>query len=148
MGITVRKVEKSDAKAIQVLSDQLGYPATLTEITTRLEDICGNDHHLVYVAESPGNGIIGWIHVLPRPLLVVQQTAEIGGLVVDEEHRGKGVGRLLMQAAEQWIYSQGYTEVVVRSNAVREGAHQFYPSVGYELKKTQQVYKKSLDSLS
>jgi len=100
--------------------------------------------HAVFVAELGGHDIVGWIHMMPRQLLYSPRLAEIGGLVVDAEHRRKGVGRALIDAAEEWAEEQGYSRIVVRSNAVRKEAHDFYPSLGYNSVKTQKVYRKEL----
>ena len=70
--------------------------------------------------------------------------AEIGGLVVDEDHRCCGVGRLLMQQAEQWAREKGCSEVYLRSNVVREGAHAFYEGIGYSSAKTSMAFRKAL----
>jgi GNAT superfamily N-acetyltransferase len=70
--------------------------------------------------------------------------AEVGGLVVDERFRGSGVGRLLMQQAEDWAREKGYREVVLRSNVIREHAHRFYESLGYTVTQTQKHFRKNL----
>ncbi len=49
--------------------------------------------------------------------------AFIGGLIVDPSDRRCGIGRRLMQYAEQWAVTQGCTSVLLRSNIVREDAH-------------------------
>jgi GNAT superfamily N-acetyltransferase len=54
------------------------------------------------------------------------------------------MGRALIHAAEEWAKEQGYSRIVVRSNAVRKEAHDFYPSLGYNSVKTQKVYRKEL----
>ena len=70
--------------------------------------------------------------------------AEIGGLVVDEGLRGRGVGRMLMRQAEVWALAQGCRAIRLRSNIVREGAHSFYERLGYSRLKTQTVFRKPL----
>jgi GNAT superfamily N-acetyltransferase len=70
--------------------------------------------------------------------------AEIAGLVVDETARGGGIGRRLLEAAEQWARSHGCRAIRVRSNVVREGAHAFYVREGFREIKTQKVFEKGL----
>jgi GNAT superfamily N-acetyltransferase len=77
-------------------------------------------------------------------LLVADLYAEVGGLVVDENHRGRGIGRILMQHAEQWARGRGCETVCVRSNVVRERAHVFYQGIGYDNIKTQRMFLKVL----
>lgn len=49
--------------------------------------------------------------------------AAIGGLIVDGGVRGCGIGRRLIQYAEQWAVTQGCTSVLIRSNIIRQDAH-------------------------
>jgi GNAT superfamily N-acetyltransferase len=86
--------------------------------------------------------VIGWVHVYVDKLLTVGPRAEIGGLVVDEGWRSRGVGAALMQRAERWARQKGCSRVVVRSNVLRSGAHVFYERCGYQLFKQQKVYSK------
>jgi GNAT superfamily N-acetyltransferase len=97
-----------------------------------------------FFAEDNGNRVVGWIHVHLNPLLVVGWQAEIGGLMVDEDRRGRGVGRLLLERAEQWARERGIRELVVRSNVVRGQARAFYEQAGYVCLKTQKVFRKAL----
>ena len=70
--------------------------------------------------------------------------AEIGGLVVDERARSRGVGRVLLAAAEAWAARQGLREVALRSNILRERAHDFYRRLGYDCPKTQHRFRKRI----
>ena len=141
----VRPAEAKDVKALASLAGQLGYPIRKSEVQRQLSLLAKEEGHAVFVAELGGHGIVGWIHMMPRQLLYSPRLAEIGGLVVDAEHRRKGVGRALIHAGEQWAKGHGYSRIVVRSNAVRKEAHDFYPSLGYDSVKTQKVYRKELN---
>ena len=141
---TVRLAKASDARHIAILCLQLGYPASQEQVQRRLERIQQEDHHALYVAERSDGHVIGWVHAYVRHLLVADAHAEVGGLVVDQDCRKRGVGRLLMRTIEQWARRQGCRAVRVRSNVVREGAHAFYRRIGYSTVKTQAVFYKEL----
>jgi GNAT superfamily N-acetyltransferase len=143
-GINIRRAKSSDAARIAELSGQLGYPATPAEIAQRLRKIKLALHHAVLVAETPERKIVGWLHVSLSPLLEVQLRAEVNGLVVDDEERSHGTGALLLRAAEHWARSRGCKNMSVRSNVIRERAHQFYLRHGYEHYKTQKAFRKSI----
>jgi len=142
--VTVRLARTSDARHIATLCLQLGYPASQGQVQRRLERIQQENHHALYVAERSDGQVIGWIHAYVRHLVVVDAHAEVGGLIVDQDCRKRGVGRLLMQTVEQWARRQGCRAVRVRSNVVREGAHAFYKRIGYSTVKTQAVFYKEL----
>ena len=96
------------------------------------------------MAESPEGEVIGWLHVSLEPLLEVELRAEVNGLVVADEERSRGAGALLLQAAEEWARRRGCKNMSVRSNVVRERAHQFYLRNGYEHYKTQKAFRRAV----
>ena len=96
------------------------------------------------MAESPDGNVVGWVHASVRCLVESDPEAEIGGLVVDERCRSRGVGAALVRRAEQWVRSKGLTEIVVHTNVVRTRAHGFYERCGYQLLKQSMVYTKEI----
>jgi GNAT superfamily N-acetyltransferase len=143
-GLKIRRAKSRDAARIAELSGQLGYPATVAAIAQRLRSIKPASHHAVLVAESLERKVIGWLHVSVSTLLEVPLRAEVNGLVVDDGERSRGTGALLLRAAEQWARSRGCKNMSVRSNVIRERAHEFYLRHGYEHYKTQKAFRKSL----
>ena len=139
----IRRARKNDSARIAELSAQLGYPATGQEIAQRLERMRPSALHAVFVAESE-KLVTGWLHVSVTPLLEVPLRAEVNGLVVDEQRRSAGSGAKLLQAAERWAAKKGCKSMSVRSNVIRERAHEFYLRNGYEHYKTQKAFRKYL----
>jgi GNAT superfamily N-acetyltransferase len=142
--LKIRRAKNSDAPQIAVLTGQLGYPATAAEMRKRLLGIKTATQHAVFVADSPEDGVIGWVHVSKQPLLEVAIRAEVNGLVVAEGQRSLGAGARLLAAAEEWARKHGCKSMSVRSNVIRERAHKFYERNGYEHYKTQKSFRKPL----
>ena len=71
--------------------------------------------------------------------------AEVGGIVVDEAWRSRGVGAVLLRQAEQWASARRISLMVIHTNVVRERAHGFYEKCGYHLLKQSRVYIKEID---
>jgi GNAT superfamily N-acetyltransferase len=128
------------------LATQLGYPSTTSEVWQRLEQIRHDAGHFVVVAESGGN-VVGWVHAFVKYSIDAGPRAELGGLVVDERHRGEGLGRLLMGEAEKWARSRELEAVYLRSNVVREPAHAFYEAIGFRKIKSQHCFLKLLSQV-
>jgi GNAT superfamily N-acetyltransferase len=143
--IDIRAATQVDVHRMAALCEQLGYPSTPEQVQRRLDQIQQDEDQAVFVAEGVGGQVVGWVQVFGRKLLVVDLHAELGGLVVDEGHRGRGVGGLLMEQAEDWARARGCEALYVRSNVIREGAHRFYEGIGYELIKTSRVFLKELE---
>ena len=141
--ITVRPAEAADASAIASLCGQLGYPSTAEDIERRLAETAGDPDAAVLVADSCYDSVIGWVHVRALHLITRDVCAEIGGLVVDEARRGRGIGTRLMAAAEEWSRRRGLGTLRLRSNVVRDEAHAFYRVQGFTSSKTSVLFTKT-----
>ena len=64
----------------------------------------------------------------------------IGLLSVAENQRGKGLGRKLVQAAENWYTSNGLSESTVVTQLKNKMACLFYENVGFTVDKIENVY--------
>ena len=133
-----------DATAVARLATQLGYPSTASQIERRFHALEESHSARVLIAEGPDRAVLGWVHVYGKRLLVSDTYAEIGGLVVDEAARGRGVGSALMASAEAWARERGYEVVSVPTNVIRVEAHEFYKSRGYQVLKSQYKLRKRL----
>lgn len=142
--LKIRRAKSSDAPSLAELSGQLGYPATPVQLKQRLRAIQPTSQHAVFVAESPIDGVVGWLHVSKQHLLESENRAEVNGLVVAEGQRSLGAGARLLAAAEDWARKHGCKSMSVRSNVIRERAHAFYGRNGYEHYKTQKSFRKPL----
>lgn len=145
--VVIRPAEPADAEALAHLSGQLGYPVSAEEAAERLRQLqILPEWQAALVAVLPEGQVAGWVQVHRVVFLGGAPFAEIGGLVVDEQHRRMGIGHALVQAAEDWARRHGMTDVSVRSNIIRKGAHAFYQRLGYRLVKTQHTFHKELNA--
>ena len=142
--VVIRSAGDGDIAALASLSTQLGYPSDVNAMRERLKRV--RDKHIgqVFVAVDAASRVVGWTHVVERCHLEDEPFVEIAGLVVDETARGAGVGAALLRAAETWTNERGYDRLRVRSNIVRDRAHEFYKREGYAENKRQIVFEKSL----
>jgi GNAT superfamily N-acetyltransferase len=134
----------TDAGRLAQLSGVLGYPVSPGAMTERLQRVLARPEDVIFVADVPPAGIIGWIHGSERDTLESDLRCEILGLVVDSTHRSRGVGRRLVAAIEQWAAVRGLEEVAVRSNVTRVESHPFYERLGYIRVKTSHIYRKPI----
>jgi GNAT superfamily N-acetyltransferase len=142
--LTIRNADPTDAPRLAELSEVLGYPASNAAIAQRLVHLLGRAEETVLVAQVASGQVIGWVHGSEQELLESGRRCEILGLVVDAEHRGRGVGRQLIAAVEQWAVSRQLEQMAVRSNVLRAESHPFYERLGYVRIKTQHAYGKRL----
>lgn len=143
MQLTVRHAGSSDADAIARLTGELGYGDDSSAIRGRLERILLRRDHIVLVAVVSGE-VVGWLQAHASESLESGHRVEIMGLIVGDGHRRLGIGRALVDQAERWVRELGLSVLVVRSNVTRLESHDFYPAIGFNVNKTQAVYRKSL----
>lgn len=142
--VFVRAAVLDDAPQICILANQLGYPGELEKFKTRLEKILDSPLQGVLVADIGDQRAVGYIHFHQHNSLENDPIVEIGGLVVSEEFRRKGIGKMLISAAEDWARATGFRRIRLHSNIIRVDAHNFYQALGYRITKTQQAFVKDL----
>jgi GNAT superfamily N-acetyltransferase len=144
----IRPARPADAERLAALSRELGYPVTAEEMSDRLAELLARDGDIVLVAEPEPGRVAGWVHGAEQRLLESGRRCELLGLVVDASERGRGVGRRLVSAVEEWARTRGLEQMAVRSNVTRTESHPFYERLGYTRVKTQHAYRKRLASAS
>jgi GNAT superfamily N-acetyltransferase len=110
----------------------------------RVRKVTAQKHHLLLVAQNDRAEVCGWLHAFGADSIESGFRVEIAGLVVAKAVQRSGVGSRLIGEAERWARGIGAEFISVRSNINRAESHPFYRKLGYELKKTQQVYRKRL----
>jgi GNAT superfamily N-acetyltransferase len=129
VAVTIRDARPDDDAAIAELLGQLGYPADAKAVRRRIERMLAAGDRLV-VGEVVGRvaGLAN-LHVSPS-IEYDAPAAKLGALVVDEAHRGTGVGRALVAAMEAEARARGCAVFFLTTAERREDAHAFYERIG------------------
>ncbi|WP_374354728.1 GNAT family N-acetyltransferase [Chitinimonas sp.] len=147
MSLVVRRFIEADAVAMGQLLSVMGYPAA--DGATMLRRLCQLESgapFAIFVAEQDGV-VIGWVHVGRVFQSASEGYAEVFLLAVDEAHQGLGIGRQLLEHAEQWVReSFGTLRIRLGSGVHRSEAHGFYQHLGYE-KRPSFVFQKQLQAI-
>jgi GNAT superfamily N-acetyltransferase len=141
---TIRDARKEDYAQMAELAQQLGYASTADDIAARIAPTQGSPEYGVFVAESADGKIAGWIAMFVYRCVEADARVEVSGLVVDSRVRSRGIGKRLLERAEQWAREKRCRTIGLRTNVVRERAHTFYERQGYKHTKTQRTYRKEL----
>ena len=62
--------------------------------------------------------------------------ARIDVLSVDQSHRRSGIGKALVNVAENYAQSIGCFAIMLTSRNHRHAAHEFYKNLGYKIPET------------
>jgi ribosomal protein S18 acetylase RimI-like enzyme len=127
--------------AIRMASVAEGYPTSADQMQGRLEAILHDDDYHTLVAHEGGR-VVGFVGTRVGPLYEDDgRYGQIMALAVAPNYQRRGVGRMLVRAAESALADAGARVVVVTSGDHRAGAHAFYENCGYSF--TGRRYKKS-----
>jgi GNAT superfamily N-acetyltransferase len=87
----------------------------------------------LFVAEDDAGRVVGMLTISHRWTLWHRgPCALIEELVVDEEARGQGLGRALIQAAIDWAQAEGCSEIEVSTEEDNADAQAFYRRLGFD----------------
>jgi aminoglycoside 6'-N-acetyltransferase I len=97
-------------------------------------EILASDTEEVFVAERPGGGLCGFLEAATRSRANGCDSCPVGyieGWYVDEDVRGRGVGRALVEAAESWAVSKGCRQMASDAELWNSVSHQAHGALGY-----------------
>lgn len=136
----------ADIPGVIPLIEQLGYPCSHESLTARFEEFEARkdkDSTVLLIGDVSGS-IVAFMQLGRIATLVSKKRAEIQALVVDERHRGQGVGRKMILAAEDWSRHNQLENLRLGSRSTRTDAHRFYEKSGFSIEKTWLVFTKDL----
>ena len=129
--LQIRDARASDAPRIAALIGELGHKIDAKQVRKNLALLKeSGDTPLV---AALGQEVVGLCGIGKR--IAVHRNAALGritALVVAREAQGQGIGRKLVEAAEDWMRKRGCYLVEVTSNDRRAQAHAFYRHMGFE----------------
>ena len=133
--LSMRKAETGDVDALcDLMTELAGHNISREELLDRLEHVENSDIDFLYVCEEDGNilGLLGFR--LRMNLEEVSKFGEISAIVVRPESRKKGIGRYMMDYADELAREFGCTGMWLVSGFGREEeAHKFYKRLGYKI---------------
>ncbi|HSQ32110.1 MAG TPA: GNAT family N-acetyltransferase [Gemmatimonadaceae bacterium] len=89
----------------------------------------------VFVAERADGSVAGFVEVGERPYADGCESSPVGYIeawYVDPDARGRGYGRALLSAAEDWARRRGRTEMASDAQLDNLGSHAAHRRAGYE----------------
>ena len=127
----VREAKPSDADEIVKLNRLLGADVDAKAVVKGLKNLARDD--LTPLVATLDKKVVG-VCAIHRMVTIHRDrpVGRIGHLVVAEEVRGQGIGRMLTEGAELRLKKLGCGIIEVTSNDRLAKAHAFYRHMGYE----------------
>jgi ribosomal protein S18 acetylase RimI-like enzyme len=132
----VREAKVEDAAEICGLARELAEtvgdsPSAEVAIRARLEELLDEPRARVLVAENEA-GIVGGVSFWIKPDLAHGDTVvEVPMLVVAEDHRRAGVGKLLMEEVRNVASDNDASQIELVATRANVTAREFYRSLGF-----------------
>lgn len=131
--IKVEKLDIKDMDKLLVLYKQLTDAENNLSEAEQTYRMMQDDNKYYLAVAKDGDKIVGTalaiccldIAVCSKPFIVVES------VVVDENQRGKGVGRLILESIDKFASKNGCYYSIIVSSGHRKDAHQFYYNMGY-----------------
>jgi ribosomal protein S18 acetylase RimI-like enzyme len=134
--IKARDATIEDAAGIYALARELAETvgdSTPTEeaVRSRLEELLDEPGARVLVAENEV-GLVGGVSFWIKPDLAHGDTVvEVPMLVVAEDHRRNGIGKLLMEEVRNVASDNGASQIELVATSANVTAREFYQSLGF-----------------
>lgn len=134
--LQVREANAGDAEGIYSLAQELAEavgdsPPDREAVRKRLEELLEEPRSRTLVAEGEG-GIVGAVSFWIKPDLAHGDVVvEVPMLVVSEEHRRAGVGKLLVEEVRQQASDNGASVIELIATSDNNTAREFYRSLGF-----------------
>lgn len=130
----IKILKKSDiTDGIQIQIEHL-FKQLNADIKQRpLEQILQNDNHVIFAICQIKQHIVG-IALMATYKVISGHRGMVEDVVVDELHRGKGIGRKLMVKLLEEVKNQKLDSVLLFSGHHRQAAISLYTSLGFTLR--------------
>lgn len=143
--MTVRPLQPQDLLAYFQLRTAL-WPDSAADFEREVSEILNTDYLASFIAEKAG-ALVGFAEVSLRSYAEGCDSSPVGyleGWYVTPEHRKTGVGRRLVQAAEDWARAKGCTEMASDTELHNTQSQQAHARLGYQEVEHMVCFRKSL----
>jgi GNAT superfamily N-acetyltransferase len=134
MSMKVREAAAKDFEHVYPLFEQLwpNKPLDKEELCKVFSRGAASENDVLLCLELDGRLVGFCAYAIVNNLWQEGYISYIYAMVVDEKHRGKGFGSLLINEAVNRSRAQGMKRVELDSGFQREKAHRFYEKLGFE----------------
>jgi predicted N-acetyltransferase YhbS len=131
MPVVLRSAMEADAKHVESLLAELGYPSKEADVCHRLRRSLDSDTSCFLVAQQASE-VIGLVSAELVPYFPNGSTiCRVTGLVVSTHHRGQGVGEKLLTGTADFAREHHCSGIEITSAEHRLDAHRFYQRLGF-----------------
>ena len=124
-GIVVSRIDINDAKYSQVYNLREEVLRKPIGLSLKDENLSADALNAIFIAEH-NDEVIGCVMLYP---IADEEKIKLRQMAVYDEWQGKGIGKVLVDAAETYAKEKGYSAIILHARKVSEG---FYKKLGYD----------------
>ena len=134
-GVSVKKAEVSDCKAVAELAAKMWYTSTREELEDSFKEITEKNDGVVFIAVSDKK-IIGFAQCgLRQDYVEGTESSPVGyleGVFVEKQYRKNGCAKILLRECEKWARSKGCNEFASDCELDNTDSLAFHLKVGFQ----------------
>lgn len=128
--VTIEKLKKEDIpELLKLYQSLIPFNTSMAQSVEIYKEMLRDERYLLLVAKDDNEIVGSALGVccigLIEPFLVIED------VIVKDGNRGKGIGRKLFEALDEFAKGKHCGYAILVSSAFREGAHQFYERIGF-----------------
>jgi ribosomal protein S18 acetylase RimI-like enzyme len=149
--VALREAKKTDMPIVERLTAETGWKSISEAQRTLLnkeewskhmvkvfEKLSKRENSEIWIAENGQHGFVGYLFVGESGDMMTRLSfGFIYDIYVEEKFRGMGIGRLLLEKAEEYCRRKGYSRIALMVSATNDSATRLYTKAGF---KPEQMY--------
>ena len=118
---------------------------TTDQMQETVDNVEKNTNNKTFLAINEEGRPVGYIFVGDCHFVGTKSFLEIIQIMIEEEYRGQGIGKLMIKYVEDLYYEKGIRQVRLHSRVILTKAHKFYEKIGFREFKQSKFFIKDLD---
>lgn len=153
MKINIIKAISTDAEKIAPLFNDYRQfyqqPSDVKKALSFISERLNNNDSIIFFAQDENGVVLGFTQLYPSFSSVSAKSILIlNDLFVDEDARGLGIGKLLLESAKDFAISRGDKGIALETTPDNTGAQALYQNLGYDRVEGYLHYFLSLDPVN
>lgn len=139
-------IELTNANINMLVGFQLDYlqsSLSKDQLEDKILDVLNQDDEKIFIAVCDDE-VIGYIYVNIYDVLYQEPIANVVSFILNMNKKHNGVGKTLIEAAENWAKDKGIKKARIVSDVNRTHGHSLFKKLGYVINETDFEFKKAL----
>lgn len=138
-------IELTNANINMLVGFQLDYlqsSLSKDQLEDKVLDVLNHDDEKIFIAVCDDE-VIGYIYVNIYDVLYQEPIANVVSFILNMNKKHNGVGKTLIEAAENWAKDKGIKKARIVSDVNRTHGHSLFKKLGYVINETDFEFKKA-----